>query len=326
LQRRFTSEAEKEKDTMTLHPVVDAIMQAMRGVNFPAFSECSPAEARAALEAMRGAAPPRPIPPLADIRDSSVAENPPVLVRAYLPEGAVQGTIVYMHGGGWVTGDLETSHAPAAALAAFSQCRVVSVDYRLAPEHPYPAALDDVMQVIAWAAAQGGPVLVAGDSAGGNLAAAATLRARATGGPAIAGQILIYPALDPAMESDSHRKNSPLNYILTTEDMRWFWTHYAGTVAHEDMLVAPSLAATLEGLPPAFVAVASHDVLRDEGIAYADRLRDAGVETEIHVYEGMVHGFVAFLGVVDTADRALHDMGGWARSVARRAAPAILPE
>lgn len=305
---------------MALHPVVDAIMQAMHDANIPAFSECSPAEARAALEAMRSTGPPRQIPPLADIRDFRVPGNPSVPVRAYSPGGTVEGTIVYMHGGGWVTGDLETSHPPAATLAAASHCRVLSVDYRLAPEHPFPAALDDVMQVVGWAAAQGGPVLVAGDSSGGNLAAAATLRARAAGGPAIAGQILIYPALDPAMVSDSHRENSALNYILTTEDMRWFWNHYAGAVAHKDMLAAPALAATLEGLPPAFVAVASHDVLRDEGIAYADRLRAAGVDTETHLYEGMVHGFVAFLGLVETADHALREMAAWARSVARRAA------
>jgi acetyl esterase len=102
--------------------------------------------------------------------------------------------------------------------------------------------------------------------------------------------------------------------------MRWFWGHYADAVAHKDMLVAPIIAATLEGLPPAFVVVASHDVLRDEGVAYADRLRAAGVDTETHLYEGMVHGFVAFLGLVDTADRALSEMAAWARSVTRRVA------
>lgn len=310
---------------MALHPVVEAIMQSMQEANITAFSDGSPAEARVLMETLRRSAPTLEIPPLADIRDFRVPGNPPVPVRAYTPAGTVEGTIVYMHGGGWVMGDLETSHPPAATLAAASHCRVLSVDYRLAPEHPFPAALNDVMQVIA-AAVQAGPVLVAGDSAGGNLAAAATLRARAEGGPTIAGQILIYPALDPGMDTDSHRENSPLNYILTTQDMRWFWNHYAGDAAHEDLLAAPMLATTLKGLPPAFVAVASHDVLRDEGLAYAHRLRAAGVDTQTHLYEGMVHGFVAFLGLVDTADRALTEMAVWARSIARRAAVATAGE
>jgi len=196
---------------------------------------------------------------------------------------------------------------------------VLSVDYRLAPEHPFPAALDDVMQAIAWATAQGGPVFVAGDSAGGTLAAAAALRARDAGGPVLAGQILIYPALDPTLATASHRENTALNYILTSEDMRWFWMHYAGNAQFDNALLAPALAASLTQLPPAFVVVASHDVLRDEGVAYAYRLQAAGVAAEVRQYDGMVHGFMGFLGLVDTAEQALSDMAAWAQSTARRA-------
>lgn len=304
---------------MGLHPVIETIMQASREANLPAFSDGEPADARALVAAMGSARPPREIPALADIQDIEIPGAHPVLARVYTPNGEVIGTIVYMHGGGWVFGDLETSHPPAATLAAASHCRVVSVDYRLAPEHPYPAALDDVMQAVAWAGASGGPLLVGGDSAGGNLAAAATLRARTEGGPAIAGQILIYPALDPSLDTLSHRENGPLNYILSSRDMAWFWNHYAGEAAFADPLIAPALEGNLAGLPPAFIGVASHDPLRDEGLAYGEKLRAAGVDVEAHVYEGMVHGFAGFLGMVDTADKALAQMGAWALARARGA-------
>jgi acetyl esterase len=298
---------------MGLHPVIEAMMKASREANVPALSYGTPADARALTVAMRTARPPREIPPLAEVRDIEIPGAPPVPARVYTPNGATAGTIVYLHGGGWVLGDLEISHLPAATLAAASGLRVVSVDYRLAPEHPFPAALDDVMCALAWAAEAGGPLLVAGDSAGGNLAAAATLRARAEGGPAIAGQILIYPALDGSLDTGSHREISPLNYLLTSADMVWFWNHYAGAAVHANPLVAPLLEKDLAGLPPAFVAVASHDVLRDEGLAYARRLEAAGVPVVAQVYDGMTHGFAGFVQVVDTADRALAEMGAWAK-------------
>jgi acetyl esterase len=305
---------------MSLHPVVEAMIQASREANVPALSAGTPADARALTVAMRTARPPRDIPPLAEVRDIQIPGAPPVPARVYTPKDAAAGTIVYLHGGGWVLGDLEISHLPAATLAANSGLRVVSVDYRLAPEHPFPAPLDDVMRALAWAAEAGGPLLVAGDSAGGNLSAAATLRTRAEGGPAIAGQILIYPAVDAGLQTASHRELSPLQYILTSEDMVWFWNLYAGGAEHENPLVAPLLEKDLARLPPAFVAVASHDVLRDEGLAYAERLKAAGVPVDARVYDGMVHGFAGFVQVVDTADRALAEMGAWARATAGAAA------
>jgi acetyl esterase len=305
---------------MALHPVVEAMMQAAREAGLPALSDGTPEQARATMEAMRTARPPREIPALAEVRDVEIPGPRPVPARIYTPLEKPIGDVVYMHGGGWVLGNLETSHPVAATLAARAGCWVISVDYRLAPEHPFPAALDDVMQALAWAAKSEAPLLVAGDSAGGNLAAAAALRARAEGGPAIAGQILIYPAVDAGLETASQRELSPLNYILTSRDMAWFWNHYAGPAAHRNPLVAPMLEPDLAGLPPAFVAVASHDVLRDEGLAYGARLKQAGVEVEAKTYEGMVHGFAGFLGLVDTADRALAEMADWARSVASRAA------
>jgi acetyl esterase len=305
---------------MTLHPVVEMMMQAAKEANVPSFSDGTPEQARALMEAMRTARPPREIPPLAEVRDVTIPGAHAVPARIYLPLGETVGTIVYMHGGGWVLGNLDTSHLTIATLAAASHCKVVSVDYRLAPEHPYPAGLDDVMQAIAWAAEPGVPLLVAGDSAGGNLAAAAALRARAEGGPAIAGQLLIYPALDASLETDSHRENGTLGYILTSKDMVWFWDHYAGKAAFEDHLVAPTLAKDFAGLPPAFIGVASHDPLRDEGLTYGEQLRAAGVAAETRTYEGMVHGFAGFVGMVDVADRALAEMGAWAQGVAQRSA------
>jgi acetyl esterase len=300
---------------MTLHPVVETILQAAAAARIPAFSAGTPEQARAVLEQVRTSRPPRPVAALAEVRDLEIPGAPPVPARLYTPHDRRPGTMVYLHGGGWVVGDLETSHPLAAALSAGSRRRVVSLDYRLAPEHKYPQPLDDVMQGLAWAADQGEPLMLAGDSAGGNLAAGAALRARAEGGPAVAGQILIYPALDPTLEPASHRENGPLNYVLAENDMAWFWDHYLSRETRRDPFAAPVFATDLAGLPPAFVAVASHDPLRDEGLAYADRLKAAGVPVEAHLYAGMVHGFAGFIGTVDVADQALAQMCAWAAGV-----------
>jgi acetyl esterase len=303
---------------MSLHPVVETMLRAMREAGLGEFCAGTVEEARALQARMRASRAPRTPPPLAAIEDITVPGGAGARpARLYAPLGEPAGSLLYLHGGGWVLGDLETSHLLAAGLAAASGWRVLSLDYRLAPEHPYPAGLDDVMAALGWIAHRsGGPLAVGGDSAGGNLAAAAALRARAEGGPALGAQLLIYPALDDRLDAPSHRENGELGYVLTTRDMVWFWDLYAPAGIRSHPFVAPLREADLAGLPPAFVAVAGYDPLRDEGLAYAERLAQAGVGAEARCYDGVAHGFAAMVGLVDTADRAIGEMGGWLVGVA----------
>lgn len=232
----------------------------------------------------------------------------PVPVRTYVPADDHGGVLVYLHGGGWVVGDLETHDPVCRRVANATGAVVVSVDYRLAPEDPHPAPLND-----AWAAllAVAGrypdrPLGVAGDSAGASLAAGLAVRARDRGGPALAGQLLFYPALDPACGTPSMIENAD-GYFLTADAMRWFWAQYLGGPAGADAEAAPlgrDAPADPSGLAPAVVATAGFDPLRDEGRAWADALEAAGVPVTRVAGPGLIHGFVAFLGVVEAADAA----------------------
>ncbi|WP_028936962.1 alpha/beta hydrolase [Pseudonocardia spinosispora] len=225
-----------------------------------------------------------------------------VPVRIYQPTRQRGRVITYLHGGGWVLGDLDTHDPVCRRLANTLGATVVAVDYRLAPEHPHPAALDDTMAALRWTATAypGQPLVVAGDSAGASLAAGAALRARSDG-PSLAAQLLVYPATDPAMRQASIRDNGD-GYFLTAADMSWFYRQYLpdGTDRDELDLLHTS---DLEGLPPAVVATAEFDPLRDEGDAYAVRLREAGVEVRHVPGPGLVHGYFAFLGLVEEAER-----------------------
>ncbi|HLU60328.1 MAG TPA: alpha/beta hydrolase [Pseudonocardia sp.] len=243
--------------------------------------------------------------PVAKVVDDAV-DGPagPVPVRVYTPTGDRGRVITYLHGGGWVVGDLDTHDPVCRRVANAVGATVVAVDYRLAPEHPYPAPLDDAMAALAWTADRypGLPHVVAGDSAGASLAAGAALRARDGNGPALAAQLLVYPATDPSMSTPSMRDNGE-GYFLTRADMAWFYDQYLPDRArrgepHVDLLHAPDLA----GLPPAVVATAEFDPLRDEGDAYAQRLRAAGVAVRHVPGPGLIHGYFAFLGVVAEAD------------------------
>jgi acetyl esterase len=233
-------------------------------------------------------------------------------VRVYTPEGEPPFPIVvWFHGGGWVVGTLDTYDPLCRALAAAVPAVVVSVGYRLAPEHPWPAAVEDAYAATLWAsrnaAGLGGAqdrLAVAGDSAGGNLAAVVALGARDRGGPAIAFQLLVYPALDAAADTASWRDHAE-GFHLTAAGMRWYWDHYLGGADGRAPDASPLRAAFLGGLPPALVIVAEHDVLRDEGEAYAARLAGAGVAATATRYPGMVHGFFRWRAVTATADTAL---------------------
>lgn len=232
-----------------------------------------------------------------------------IAVRIYTPAG--EGpfpVLIYYHGGGWVIGNLDTVDVPCRMLANRAGCVVVSVDYRLAPEHKFPTATEDAYAAVKWVEEQAASIgvdpsriAVGGDSAGGNLAAVVALMAREQGGPVLAYQMLIYPVTNHSYDTDSYRENAE-GYFLTKSTMEWFWNHYLrdehdGQNPH----ASPLLAKDLSGLPPALVITAGFDPLRDEGEAYAERLKTAGVPVEATRYDGMIHGFFWMPGVLAKA-------------------------
>jgi acetyl esterase len=257
---------------------------------------------------LAAALPQTDLPVLASVNDEAVpGPADRVRVRRYRPTGRTLGTCVYLHAGGWVIGELETGDAVCRRLAARAGCEVVSVEYRLAPESPYPAPLEDAFAVIDWAASQRmGPLVIAGESAGGNLAAACAIRARAAGGPALAGQFLAYPVTDHDLTTASYRELGDRNWLLSTADMKWFWDHYCPPgVNRNDPLVSPLRLQDTSGLPAALIYVAELDPLRDEGLAYARRLADAGVPVRLRRDAGMLHGYLSSAGAVPLAAEAL---------------------
>jgi acetyl esterase len=238
--------------------------------------------------------------PVAGVADEVVGGVP---CRVYEPFGTPAGTVAYFHGGGWVLGTLDTYDHVARALCAQSGARVVNVGYRVAPEDTFPAAVEDAWAVVS---ALDGPLAVCGDSAGGNLAAVMSQRAREDG-PAIAFQLLIYPVTDHEFTSVSMEENA-VGYYLTRDAMRWFYDHYLEDPSQgDDPRVSPLRAADLSGLPPAFVLTAQYDPLRDQGIAYADALRDAGNAVEMTMYEGLFHGFFSMFDLIDAGKAAFDD-------------------
>jgi len=265
--------------------------------------ESTPEEARAlggALAELSG-----PAPRMARREDTTVTavDGYEVPVRILVPPQPTRGVIVWLHGGGWVIGAIDECDTLGAKLAERTSCAVVLVDYRLAPEHRYPIAVDDSWAALEWAAANradlagnpDAPLIVAGDSAGGNLSAVMALRARDRGGPDIALQALIYPVTDADFDRASYVDEAN-QLLLTKEAMIWFWDHYVPDAAQRaEPDASPIRATTLEGLPPAVVLTAEHDVLRDEGEAYAEALREAGVEVDFRRHEGQMHGFFTLL-------------------------------
>ena len=237
-------------------------------------------------------------------------------IRVYTPDApASRPLVMWFHGGGHVIGDLDTYDAVCRDLAAESGAVVVSVDYRLAPEHRFPAAVEDCYAATVWAAEHAGELgadaarlAVAGESAGGNLAAVIALVARDRGTPAIAFQALIYPATDLTRSHPSVEENGE-GYLLTAKGMEWFNDHYLGPDGDpKHPLASPLFAEDLSGLPPALVTTAEFDPLRDEGEAYAERLRAAGVPVEQRRYDGLIHGFITLRMVVEAGGDALDEI------------------
>jgi len=256
-------------------------------------------------------------PPVHAVRDLRVpGAGGELLVRLYTPSAARNlPLIVFFHGGGFVICNVGMYDDFCKFLANYSGCAVASVEYRLAPEAPFPAPLEDCYGALKWLAAHaaeldvdGTRLAVAGDSAGGNLATATTLLARDRGGPALRYQALFYPALDPACDSASAQALAS-GYLLTRDTMLWFWNHYLQNPADRTNALAAPLQANLAGLPPATVVTAEFDPLHDEGEAYADRLRGAGVEVIGRRYLGVLHGFASLPYVTVMAQRALADVG-----------------
>lgn len=223
-------------------------------------------------------------------------------VRVLKPAASPRGVFVYYHGGGWVLGSLDEFDTLGRRIAADTGCTVVLVDYRLAPEHPYPAAVNDAGAAVEWAAANrdtlaspNAPIILAGDSAGANLATVTARRARDRQGPEIALQVLVYPVTDANLNRPSYL--DPDNQLFLDRDgMIWFWDHYLpDKTRRNDPDASPLQAESLENLPPAVMIQARHDVLYDEGKAYAQRLKDAGVEVTVHEHDDQMHCFFNFV-------------------------------
>lgn len=257
-----------------------------------------------------------PFQEVAEVRDVSVSPAPMIPARLYRPASGTLPLIVYFHGGGWVVGSVALSDNFCRALANASGCAVLSVEYRLAPEHRYPAAGDDAYAATRWAAEHADELgvdptrlAVGGSSAGGNLAAVVSLMASERGGPKIALQWLHVPVMDADFTRASYAANGA-GMGLTRAGMEWFWRHYAPDVAQRREPHASPLRATdLRGLPPAIFTIAQCDPLRDEGAAYAERLRAAGVPVVYMEYPGMVHAFMGWSSVVPAGARAFAEVG-----------------
>ncbi len=270
----------------------------------------------AARAMFRVAQPTRPDIVVASVTDRTIeGRNGSIPIRIYTPPGTGPFPITMMfHGGGWVIGDLETVDAQSRQVCNQVGCVVVAVDYRLAPEHRFPAAAEDCYDATVWthkhaAELDADPtqLAVAGDSAGGNLAAVVAQMARDTDGPPLVFQLLVYPVTNGhVFETASYRDNAD-GYMLTADSMHWFWNHYADTADRSNPYASPLCADDLSNLPPAFVQVAEFDPLRDEGLQYAEALSAAGVATRSHCYEGFIHGFFSHFDTVPPTRQAMND-------------------
>ncbi|MBC7657727.1 MAG: alpha/beta hydrolase [Frankiaceae bacterium] len=296
---------------MGLNPQIGEMFAAMVKAGRPAISAGSPKDARGLTSASRAALGPGP--EMTEVRELSLpTRSGSIGARLLLPSNKVDGLMVYFHGGGWVVGELDDYDSMARTLAKRSNCAMLLPDYRLAPEHPFPAALEDTEDVIMWAsqrikelAGSSVPFLVGGDSAGGNLA---TVAVRDLGKRVpVTGQLLIYPVTDCDTDNASYRSQSD-GMQLTRSDMQWFFRQYAPAERHADPRISPLRHQALGHLPPTVVITAACDVLRDEGEAYAQRLVAAGVSVTARRVAGLPHGFIRLHNLVAAADEAVTEI------------------
>ncbi len=289
---------------MPLDPQVKALMDMMKGM--PLFSALSPEAARkqtAEMRALRNASPTA----VASVENRTIPGPAATIpIRVYTPSGTGPfPVLVYYHGGGFVIGDLESHDGVCRALTNGAGCVTVAVDYRLAPEAKFPAAVEDSYAATKWVSenaarlnADANRLAVGGDSAGGNLAAVISLMARDRKSPHIVFQLLIYPATELTCSAPSHKTNT--EYVLTPDDIRWFMGHYLRDDSdRRNPMASPAYATSFSGLPPALIITAEFDPLRDEAEDYGNKLREAGVPVQVSRYEGMVHGFVSMADMID---------------------------
>ena len=312
---------------VTLDPDAAFVFKAFQEAGRPAYETLSPEEAREYYRQARFVSNPEP-PELKSVAPLAIpAAHGSIPARIYTPNKLRQTDglapcLVFFHGGGWVIGDLDTHDVVCRKLADEGQLIVISIDYRRAPEHKFPAAVDDAIAATAWIATQAkefgidaSRLVVGGDSAGGNLATVVAIAARDGNGPAISGQVLIYPATDFTMAQPSHSEPET-SILLTHSVVRWFRDHYLnGTADVHDWRASPALAGTLVGLPPAYVLTAGADPLRDEGDDYARRLEQAGVAVTYRTFPGQFHGFFTMGKLLQQANVAASEIGTWLRAL-----------
>jgi acetyl esterase len=306
---------------MALDPQAQGLLEALQAQGMKSFEQMSVSEARDAAMAFRGLqAEPAT---LAAVHDRTIpGADGELPIRIFVPGG--QGplpVLTYFHGGGWVIGNLEVVDKPCRALAAATGAIVVATQYRMAPETKFPGAVDDCYAALQWVAGNaaefgGDPnrLGVIGDSAGGNLAAVVALKARDEGGPRIRAQVLTYPVTDATSNLPSRRENAE-GYLLTSASMDWFWRHYLREPGDgKNPYASPLLASDHSGLPPALVLTAEFDPLRDEGEAYAERLKAAGVSVTVRRYDGLIHGVFWMTGAVERGNELYEEIAKFVRS------------
>jgi acetyl esterase len=310
-----------------LDPDAAAVFKAFQEAGRPAYETLTPPEAREFYSQARFVSNPEP-PGLKSVQPLAIPSPAgSIAARIYTPlklrqAGGLAPCLVFFHGGGWVIGDLDSHDVVCRELADEGQLIVISVDYRLAPEHKFPAAVDDAITATKWIAINGkqlgvdaARLMVGGDSAGGNLAAVVAISARDGNGPAIAGQVLIYPATDFAMTHPSHREPET-SILLTHSVIKWFRDHYLnGAADAHDWRASPVRAGTLIGLPPAYVLTAGGDPLRDEGDEYAQRLKEAGVPVTYRHFPGQFHGFFTMGKLLQQANVAAGEIAAWLKAL-----------
>jgi acetyl esterase len=307
---------------MPLHPKVQALLTAQRLSGAPPMHTLSPEGARADMRA-QVAAVSGPLAAVARVDEATAPGGAgAVRVRLYTPPGAGPFPgIVYFHGGGFVIGDLDTHDPLCRQIAVRTGAVVCAVDYRLAPEHPFPAAVDDALAAARWFMTHADELgvdrqrlFVMGDSAGGTLATVTALALRDQQQPHLRGQILVYPITDHVDAGAASYAEFADGYGLTRDGMRWFMRHYISDPGHAtDTRVCPVRMPTLRRLPPTFVVTAEYDVLRDEGERYVERLREDGVEVTFERAEGMHHGFIRLFGILDDPGQWIDRIGAWMR-------------
>jgi len=310
---------------VVLDPDAAAVYKAFQDAGRPAYETLTPPEAREYYMQARVVSNPEP-PALWSAEPLSIpAPHGTIAARIYTPKSVrktegLAPCLVFFHGGGWVIGNLETHDVVCRKLAHEGELIVISVDYRLAPEHRFPAAVEDAITATKWVAANArglgldaSRLVVGGDSAGGNLAAVVALQAREDG-PKLAGQMLVYPATDFARKHPSHSEPET-SVLLTHTVIPWFMNHYLGGADIEDWRAAPSRAKSFAGLPPAYVLTAGADPLRDEGKEYAERLKAAGVAVTYRHFAGQFHGFFTMGKLLNQANVAVSEIAAWLKEL-----------